>query len=171
MRLYLFYILDGISSQAKEMENGNHDTLPKPKLNDSLLVSTLNNRHSSSINNISSINNSSKNITTINSFGHNNSSGLNSSSTLNNRHSSSQSKLNSELKQSSLFQQNQETVSSKTSKFESTFSSSSTTKPDLYSKTPTKPVDFTKSDFGSFSILDTPKLLLGAKERLILCCI
>lgn len=108
-------------AKAREMENGfgSHDTLPKPRLNDSL-------------------------------------------STLNNRLSSSQSKLNTELKQNSLFQQSKELVSTSTSKFESSFSSSNN-KSDLFSKTPAKS-DFQKSEFGSFSLLETPKLLSGAKS-------
>ena len=94
------------------------------------------------------------------------------SSTLNNRLSSSHSKLNSELKQSSLFQQSQETLSS--SRFESTFSSKPITngksdsakKPELFSKTPAKTTDFQKSEFGSFSLLETPKLLTMSRSGL-----
>jgi len=110
-----------VANPAKARENGfgSHDTLPKPRLNDSL-------------------------------------------STLNNRLSSSQSKLNTELKQNSLFQQSKELVSTSTSKFESSFSSSNN-KSDLFSKTPAKS-DFQKSEFGSFSLLETPKLLSGAKS-------
>ena len=110
-------------AKAREMENGfgSHDTLPRPRLNDSL-------------------------------------------STLNNRLSSSQSKLNTELKQNSLFQQSKQIVSTSTSKFESSYSSASNNnKSDLFTKTPAKS-DFQKSEFGSFSLLETPKLLTGAKS-------
>merc|ERR1719225_955746 len=98
-------------------------------------------------------------------------------STLNNKFSSSHSKLsNSEVKQSSVFQSRKKETSnfnstintSNTSKFESNFSSLKNGVEDLSSlnkkKTSNNNSDFEKSDFGSFSLLQTPALLSGSKS-------
>merc|ERR1711892_1519234 len=95
-------------------------------------------------------------------------------SSLNNKFSSSHSKLNTEIKQSSMFQAskkessnfNSTINSSNTSKFESNFSTLKNGAEDLSSlnKKKTSNSDFEKSDFGNFSILNTPALLAGAKS-------
>jgi len=105
---------------------------------------------------------------------HNYSNNSELTSSLNNKFSSSSSKLNTELKQSSLFQQskkesnfNSTINSSNTSKFESTnLSSLKSGVEDLSSlnKKKTSNSDFEKSDFGSFSLLQTPALLAGSKS-------
>ena len=84
-------------------------------------------------------------------------------------------KLNSELKQSSLFQQNKVESnnfsstfnSSSSSKFESNLSSLKNGVDDLSlskKKQNSSNSDFQKSDFGSYSLLETPKLLSGSKS-------
>jgi hypothetical protein len=93
------------------------------------------------------------------------------SSLSNNRFSSSTSKLNSELKQSSLFQQSKKeanisSISSSTNYESNNFSSSlKNGVGDLKKKAAATP-DYEKTDVGSFSLLNTPALLLGgSKER------
>ena len=84
-------------------------------------------------------------------------------------------KLNSELKQSSLFQQNKVESNnfsssfntSSSSKFESNLSSLKNGVEDLSlskKKQNSSNSDFQKTDFGSFSLLETPKLLSGSKS-------
>ena len=97
-------------------------------------------------------------------------------STLNNKFSSSHSKLNTEVKQSSMFQSSKKETSnfnstinsSNTSKFESNFSTLKNGVEDLSSlnkkKASNNNSDFEKSDFGSFSLLQTPALLSGSKS-------
>ena len=92
----------------------------------------------------------------------------------NNKLSSSFSKLNSELAQSSLFQQSKTESnnftssynSSSTSKFESNLSSLRNGVEDLSiaKKKQNSSSDFEKSDFGSFSLLETPKLLASGTK-------
>ena len=88
-----------------------------------------------------------------------------SSSLSNNKFSSSTSKLNSELKQSTLFQQSmkESNVSSNISstKYESNNNFSSTTK---NGENDLKKSDYEKTDMGSFSLLNTPSLLLGGSK-------
>ena len=95
-------------------------------------------------------------------------------SVVNNKQSSSFSKLNSELAQSSLFQQSKTESnnftssynSSSTSKFESNLSSLRNGVEDLSiaKKKQNSSSDFEKSDFGSFSLLETPKLLASGTK-------
>ena len=90
---------------------------------------------------------------------------LSSNSKLN----SSYSKVNSEMKQSSMFQQNKVETNnfSSSSKFESNSISSLKKGVDdlsLHRKNHNSSSDFQKSDFGSFSLLETPKLLSGSKS-------
>ena len=84
-------------------------------------------------------------------------------------------KLNSELKQSSLFQQNKVESNnfsssyntSSSSKFESNLSSLKNGVEDLSlskKKQNSSNSDFQKTDFGSYSLLETPKLLSGSKS-------
>ena len=93
----------------------------------------------------------------------------------NNKLSSSFSKLNSELNQNSLFQQSKTEAnnftssynSSSSAKFESNLSSLRNGVEDISiaKKKQNSSSDFEKSDFGSFSLLETPKLLAsGAKS-------
>ena len=93
----------------------------------------------------------------------------------NNKLSSSFSKLNSELNQNSLFQQSKTESnnftssynSSTSAKFESNLSSLRNGVEDISiaKKKQNSSSDFEKSDFGSFSLLETPKLLAsGAKS-------
>merc|ERR550532_179795 len=93
----------------------------------------------------------------------------------NNKIISSFSKLNSELNQNSLFQQSKTESnnfsssynSSSTAKFESNLSSMRNGLEDISiaKKKQNSSSDFEKSDFGSFSLLETPKLLAsGAKS-------
>ena len=95
-------------------------------------------------------------------------------SSMNNKFSSSHSKLNTELKQSSLFQQSKKETninstfnSSNSSKLESNFSSLKNGMEDLSSlnKKKTSNSDFEKTDMGSFSILNTPALLMGSGSK------
>ena len=51
------------------------------------------------------------------------------------------------------------------SKFESSYSAKSDSKPDLFTKSTAPKSDFTKPEFGSFSLLETPKLLSMSKGR------
>ena len=95
-------------------------------------------------------------------------------SSLNNKFSSSHSKLNTEVKQSSMFQSSKKETtnfnstinSTSTSKFESNLSSLKNGVEDLSSlnKKKSASTDFEKSDFGSFSLLQTPALLAGSKS-------
>ena len=89
--------------------------------------------------------------------------------------SSYSNKLNSELKQSSLFQQNKVESNnftssfntSSSSKFESNLSSLKNGVEDLSlskKKHNSSNSDFHKTDFGSYSLLETPKLLSGSKS-------
>ena len=93
----------------------------------------------------------------------------------NNNTASYSNKLNSELKQSSLFQQNKvesnnfssSLNTSSSSKFESNLSSLKNGVEDLSlskKKQNSSISDFQKTDFGSYSLLETPKLLSGSKS-------
>ena len=103
------------------------------------------------------------------------------SSTLNNKLSSSTSKINSELKQSSLFQQSKKETNISSSNFSSKFESSIQKNgvEDLSNNVKNKlnnnhhnnnnnnnshGTDSERSEFGSFSLLQTPALLSGSKS-------
>ena len=94
-------------------------------------------------------------------------------SKISNNTASYSNKLNSELKQSSLFQQNKvesnnfSSSFNSSSKFESNLSSLKNGVEDLSlskKKQNSSNSDFQKTDFGSYSLLETPKLLSGSKS-------